>query len=304
MKQHDWDMNTYLGILGREINNFDEKKAQVFDDGWDFVVIVVDNCRTFRFPRREDYVKRIPVETKFLELFADKSPVRAPKLTYQKDEASGIPYVTYDFISGVRFSKSVSRNFSKAELSAVAKQLGEFLTAMHSFPVETAKQLGIQQIDSFESWEKRLTKIKKEVFPHISKHEQSWIIILFENFLETIAKTPVKPLVTHSDIMPEHIIVDPETHKLLGIIDFGDILIADPAYDFAFLAGYGKDFLNECYRNYGLFRDEMFEKRRQFYEDRLAVTNLEHSLELRDKERIAIHKRELSEYVEPQTVKR
>ena len=40
--------------------------------------------------------------------------------------------------------------------------------------------------------------------------------------------------VIHSDIMPEHIIVNPKTHTLSGIIDFGDIEIGDPAYDFAF----------------------------------------------------------------------
>lgn len=297
MKQHDWDMNTYLGILGREINNFDEKKVQVFDDGWDFVVIVADNCRAFRFPRREDYAKKLPIEASFLELFADKSPVRIPKLKYQKDEISGISYVTYDFIPGVRFGKSISQNFSKVELSAVAKQLGVFLTAVHSFSVEKAKQLGVQQVDSLDAWQKRLAKIKREVFPRISEYEQKWTVKLFEIFLEVIMKTSIKPVVIHSDIMPEHIIVDPETHKLSGIIDFGDIEVGDPAYDFTFLADYGDDFLTESYRNYGLARDETFDARRKFYRHRQAVTNLEHSLKLGDKERIAIHKKELSEYV-------
>jgi len=175
--------------------------------------------------------------------------------------------------------------------------LGSFLTTVHSFPIEKAKHLGIQQIDSFDSWQKRLIKIKKEVFPHIDENKQQWIITLFNNFLKTIAKVPIKSVLTHSDIMPEHIIVDTKIHTLSGIIDFGDILIADPAYDFTFLARYGQDFLNECYKNYGLQIDDMFKKRRQFYEDRLVVTNLEHSLELGDQERIVTHKEQLSEYV-------
>jgi len=44
-------------------------------------------------------------------------------------------------------------------------------------------------------------------------------------------------------MMPEHIIVEPETHKLNDIIDFGDMIIADPAYDFTFLRKYGQKFL-------------------------------------------------------------
>lgn len=290
-------MKKILTIVKKRFPNIHNNEIQVFDDGWDYVVIVVNNETAFRFPRREDYSKTLPIEVNFLEVFADKSPVRVPKLTYQKDEATGISYVSYRFIPGVQFTKKISGTFSKDELFAVAKQLGIFLTVIHSFSVEEAKELGIQQIDSFDSWQKRLTKIKKEVFQHIDENEQRWIITLFENSLETISMTPIKLSLTHSDMMPEHIIVDPKTHTLSGIIDFGDTLIADPAYDFTFLARYGEDFLNECYKNYGLPRDKMFEKRRQFYEDRLAVTNLEHSLELGDQERIATHKKQLSEYV-------
>ena len=304
MKQNDWDINLYLEIVKKKISDFDDRKVQIFDDGWDFAVIVVDAKVAFRFPRRENYARKLPIEVKFLELFAGKSPVRVPRLKHLKDETTGIPYVWYDFIPGVRFTKNISDTFSKDELFMIAKQLGIFLTAVHSFSVEKAKQLGVQQIDSFDSWQKRLTKIKKDVFPHIDENEQQWIITLFKNFLKIIAEVPIKSVLTHSDIMPEHIIVDPEVHTLSGIIDFGDIEIGDPAYDFTFLAGYGENFLDECYRSYGLPRDEMFEKRRQFYEDRLVVTNLEHSLELGNKERIAMHKRQLFEYVRSHPLKK
>lgn len=296
-QQYSISRDTCLKVVKRKFSNVDDKGIQIFDDGWDYIVIVVNNETAFRFPRREDYATTLPIEMNFLELFADKSPVRVPKLTYQKDETTGIPYVSYSFIPGIQFTINVSSTFTKDELLTIAKQLGVFLTAIHSFSLEKAKQLGIKQIDSFDSCQKRLTKIKKKVFPYIVEHERRWIVTLFEDFLRIITKTPIKSVLTHSDLMPEHIIVDPKTHTLSGIIDFGDILIADPAYDFTFLARYGRDFLDECYKNYGLQRDDMFEKRRKFYEDRLAVTNLEHSLELGDQERITMHKRQLSEYV-------
>ena len=97
--------------------------------------------------------------------------------------------------------------------------------------------------------------------------------------------------------MPEHIIVDPTTHKLSGIIDFGDMEIADSAYDFTFLRKYGQNFLDIAYDSYKLDRDETFEKRRQFYEDRLVVTNLEHSIGLQDKQKIELHKNQLTDYI-------
>src|SRR3989344_8930860 len=296
-QQYSISNDTTLKIVRKIIPDISNEKIQIFDDGWDYIAIVVNNETAFRFPRRENYAKTLPIEVNFLEQFASKSPVNVPKLIYKKDEETGVSFVTYEFIPGVQFTKIISYNFSKMDLLTIAQQLGSFLTTVHSFPIEKAKQLGIQQIDSFDSWQKRLRKIKKVVFPHISKNEQQWVVKLFEDFLKIIGKVPIKSVLTHSDIMPEHIIVDPEVHTLSGIIDFGDILIADPAYDFTFLARYGQGFLNECYKNYDLQIDDMFEERRQFYEDRLAVTNLEHSLELGNKERIATHKKQLSEYV-------
>ena len=77
----------------------------------------------------------------------------------------------------------------------------------------------------------------------------------------------------------------------------------DPAYDFAFLAHYGQSFLDEVYKNYGLLRDKKFETRRKFYENIFVVTNLEHSLKLVDTEKISLHKKQLSEYVESHLTK-
>ena len=297
-QQYSISNDTILKIVRRIIPDINDEKIRIFDDGWDYIVIVVNDETAFRFPRREDYAKTLPIEVSFLEQFASKSPVSVPKLIYKKDEETGISFVTYEFIPGVQFTKNVSNNFSKEELLTIAQQLGSFLTTVHSFPIEKAKQLGVQQIDSLNSWEQRLKKIRKEVFSHISKNEQDWTIKLFESFLQIVRKMPINSVLIHSDIRPEHIIVDPETHTLSGIIDFGDIEIADPAYDFTFLAQYGQGFLTQAYQNYILPRDEAFETRRQFYEDRHVVTNLEHSLELGDKERIQIHKRQLSDYID------
>lgn len=289
--------DVYLRIVKKKFPNVESQKIQIYDDGWDYVVIVVNNRLAFRFPRREDYAKTLPIEVGFLDQFANESPIRVPRLIYQKDEEAEIPYVVYDFIHGVQFTKGISRTFSRKELLAVAQKLGIFLTAVHTFSTVKARQLGIPIVDSLDSWQKRLTKIKNLVFPNISEDEQQWVVTLFENFFKTIRIVPVKPVLTHSDIMPEHIIVDPMTHALSGIIDFGDMCIADPAYDFTFLSRYGEDFLNEVYRNYSLPKDDLFEVRRQFYEDRLVVTNLEHSLELRDEKRIEAHKKQLSDYI-------
>ncbi|MEK9178969.1 MAG: phosphotransferase, partial [Patescibacteria group bacterium] len=115
--------------------------------------------------------------------------------------------------------------------------------------------------------------------------------------LEVVQKSEIRFSIIHADIAPEHIIINPETHRLSGIIDFGDVEIGDPAYDFAFLGRYGKEFLEKVYETYLPPRDEHFEARRQFYNNKQVVTNLHHSVVLKDNRLIMLHKKQLSEYI-------
>lgn len=286
----------YISIIKRTYPSTKEEDIKVFDDGWDYVVCVVNKTQAFRFPRRNDYSKTLPREVAFLDMFSSLSPVQVPKLTLHKTP-DGKPYVTYSFIPGVQFKRDLVQSYSLQELHDIAQRVGNFLSVLHSFPTATAKTMGFEELDSVKSWSDRLNKIEKTIYPHIPVSEQTWVTELFTSFIAMITQNPFSNKLTHSDIMPEHIIVDPTTHKLSGIIDFGDMEIADPTYDFTFLRKYGQKFLDIVYDNYKLDRDKTFEKRRQFYEDRLVVTNLEHSIELHDKEKIELHKKQLTDYI-------
>ncbi|MBI3385110.1 aminoglycoside phosphotransferase family protein [Candidatus Gottesmanbacteria bacterium] len=287
----------YLQVIKKIFPAISEEQIEVFDDGWDFVVFLVNKKMTFRFPRRKYYADKLPAEVDFITKFKKLSPVPIPNLKLHADKTLKFPYVTYPFISGVQFKKELAGTFSQEELLTIAKQLAYFLSALHSFPLEKIKALRKYGLEGLKAWQNRLKKIKQKVFPFISTSEQQWIEKIFNNFFAVMKKSNIKLCVTHSDIMPEHIIVDPHKHTLSGIIDFGDISIGDPALDFTFLNKYGKDFLDKVYDEYKLITDEYFETRRQFYEDRLVVTNLEHVIGLKDKKKILIHKKQLSDYV-------
>lgn len=288
----------YLHIIRKQLSEVLEEQIKVFADGWDYLVLVVNGQNAFRFPRTkgEKYLQRLSTEANFLKQFYNKSPVLVPKLELHTDELEG-NYVTYNFIPGVQFSKDLAKTFSKESLLVIAQKLGNFLTVLHSFPIEKAKNLGVEQKDPTVEWKNNLEEIKKEISSQIPPKEQEWIVKLYEDFLKLIQVSPFEVRVIHFDIMPEHIIVNPDTQKITGIIDFTDIEIADPALDFCVLHWYGNEFLQEVYKHYKLPRDNNFELRRKFYHDRLVVSYLKHSLKINDQERIKRHKQQLSEYI-------
>lgn len=288
------DKNKYLTILKKHTPNLREEKIVWYIDGWDFILAVIDS-QAFRFPRRKDYESKLPTEAAFIKEFISKSPIAIPELKLHSDTSIG-NYASYLFLPGVPFTKKLAETFSTDNKMFIARQIGKFLTSLHSFPIAEARKIGITEIDALSAWSDRFEKIKSKVFPYLDKKEQDWTIKIFTAFLKLVKDNPVENKVTHSDIMPEHVIVDPQNQTLTGIIDFGDIEISDPAYDFTFLKKYGKEFLDEAYRNYAFKRDPVFEKRRQFYEDILVVTNLEHSIKVGDQYWIKKHQEELTKY--------
>ena len=43
------------------------------------------------------------------------------------------------------------------------------------------------------------------------------------------------PKMIHGDLSPDHFLIDSETKDLTGIIDFGDIAICDPDYEYLYI---------------------------------------------------------------------
>ncbi|MCR4329026.1 MAG: aminoglycoside phosphotransferase family protein [Candidatus Roizmanbacteria bacterium] len=288
-----FDTALFTSIIGsNEPNAVD---IHWLEDGWDFVVGIA--CKNaYRFPRSKVYEHKLPVEAAFLKQFKENCPVQVPDLKLHTHPQIG-NYAAYPFIEGVPCSRKLVASCGEKDRNAIAHTLGAFLRALHTFPVEQAQSIGITKSMTVLFWKEKYEKLQKTVFPYVKSSQQNWINDIFAQFIEIIENNPVKNTVIHSDIMPEHILIDQNTHALVGIIDFGDVTIADPAYDFGFLHKYGADFLSQAYKGYGRGVDKTFDTRRQFYEDRLVVSNLEHAVLVQDTIWIERRIHELEKYV-------
>jgi aminoglycoside phosphotransferase (APT) family kinase protein len=76
----------------------------------------------------------------------------------------------------------------------------------------------------------------------------------------------------HHDLWPEHLVVDPATGQLVGILDWTDTLLGDAAGDFVTLAAFGGwGFLEQVLENYPHEVDEGFRQRLRFMAQFLSV---------------------------------
>jgi aminoglycoside phosphotransferase (APT) family kinase protein len=56
-----------------------------------------------------------------------------------------------------------------------------------------------------------------------------------------VAVATTETAVIHRDFSEDHILLDPVSQRLAGVIDFTDASLGDPAFDFAFLWSYGPE---------------------------------------------------------------
>lgn len=97
------------------------------------------------------------------------------------------------------------------------------------------------------SWSNFYTEIRRRVFPLLDTREQQWTQRLFEGFLNDERNFEFEPVLIHGDLSPDHILFDREKGVVTGIIDFGDMHIGDPAYDFQRKLTTGKNFGRLCW---------------------------------------------------------
>lgn len=105
----------------------------------------------------------------------------------------------------------------------LAIELGNFLTGLHRFPVAAATALGVPVID--HGAESR--QLLGEAAPFLNER----LYRRLDSQITEIERCNTAQALVHGDIRAEHLYLDPDS-RLLGVIDFGDSAISDPAYDF------------------------------------------------------------------------
>ncbi len=116
-----------------------------------------------------------------------------------------------------------------AAREALARDLARFLSRLHAVPLSVAKRAGLESADLGTATYARLTE---QSVPYLGETTARWLRGMTEAFLAAGGTTKAPRRVIHADISGAHILLD-DDRRLSGVIDFGDVLVADPALDFA-----------------------------------------------------------------------
>ena len=213
-------------IIPSPINHVD-----VHEGGDDFLVFEINSEWMFRFPRSLTSQQVFEKEILFLSMFSSMSPLQVPDYQCRGDGFAG-----YLKVPGKPVSIELFQTFSESARKKIAKQIGSFLSILHSFPVKDATSIGITR-----GWEgshhKNGATFLEKVTPLLSPSVRKKTIRCMESLLAEKFDSKV----IHGDFyFPDHVLYDKDEQQL-GVIDFADVTIYDPAHDIQSVVEIGGD---------------------------------------------------------------
>jgi aminoglycoside phosphotransferase (APT) family kinase protein len=239
-----------LEVLRAEIPTLDLRDARTVGDGWDSFVVEVGG-NVFRFPRRPEVETWLEREAALLPELAPTLPVAVPHFAHVG--RAGVPYVGYRKIEGLPAVSGIDE--------CTGEDLGLFLVALHAFPVDRARELGVPCFEPRE-WRGRLHRfvsaLRARVVPLLEPGERERAEALFAR----VERLEFVPALVHADLGPEHVLC--RGGRVVGVIDWSDARVGDPAIDLAWcLHGTPDAVASAVARVYGV--DEALRERALFY---------------------------------------
>jgi len=180
------------------------------DDGWDFKVLVLEGGWVLRIPRSGLSVGELEKEIELLPVLAPLLPVEIPHF----EQVSREPlFVVYRLIPGEPLA-----NEDPAGVRG-------FLEALHSLD---PAGLPAPERDWIATYRRYADAFRETVLPLLDRDERARGEELLAA-VETLGG--FRPALTHCDLGPSHLLC--REGRLVGVIDWGDARVGDPAVDYA-----------------------------------------------------------------------
>ena len=223
-------------LVREQFPQLEAQRVRLLAEGWDNSVWVVDDTWAFRFPRREIAVGLLELELAVLPRLAPLLPlaISAPTLRGEPGEGYPWPFVASPLVPGIELG---SAPLTADQEHALAASLGTFLRTLHSSDVAAAVS-ALRPLPEDPNRRADMAVRVPRTREVLSAAEELGLwrrTPSVEHLLEEAAELPEVPpsAFVHGDLHFRHVLVD--HGRLSGVIDWGDLCLADPSVDLQLL---------------------------------------------------------------------
>jgi aminoglycoside phosphotransferase (APT) family kinase protein len=216
-------------IQDRSGGQFAGQNAPADLEGLENVAYDVNSAFILRVSKEDDPDRRASLvarEAELLRIIRPHCPVPIPVPIVVADTA-----LMYRTLAG-RPLLDTSAAFRAQHGTRIAAVLGRFLAALHALPVDLVAGYVETDDDPMTQWLADAVESYRAAFGIVPVGARGRI----EAFLAADPPDGTHAEVfSHNDLGIEHVLVDPDTAEVTGILDWTDAALVDPAYDFGLL---------------------------------------------------------------------
>lgn len=212
---------------------------------------LVNRTVVYRFAKHEAAALSLRREACLLPQLAPHLPLKIPQPKYY--EISLDPLVAigaHDLIAGKPLTRRRFAAFGGRRQDSCAARLAQFLMTLHQTDLDLARQCCIEVRDYRSHYADLAMRFEQHMARHAGEGGCRYIRAVFDGFLTKEAAELGRSALLHGDLSCPHILCDRPRGNVTAIIDFGDMVIADPASDLAGLyENYGAQFMRHLLRH-------------------------------------------------------
>lgn len=267
-------------VILEKYPQFINSSFEANNSGWTNFAIKVDGKYIFRFPKHEDAYYAISKEYKVLKILNERLPknIKVPNYIYSSLNTD-YPFVGYELIDGIFLTKDVYAGLDNDKKTILSNDMAEFLNVLHSIDY---KILGLDIEDPIKKYQDFFSLIQANCFKYFDKDLIDVTIKFFDYYFNDKTMFDYTPTLIHGDLSEDHIII---TEEGVGIIDFGDLMVFDPAYDLIWAYICDECFYKELIDKYKGNKDRYFEHRiRDFHIKRPPYDGIIYANQIHDEE--------------------
>jgi len=237
----------------------------VFEGEGDFCrAYTVNDTWMFRLAHNNEATRSLQCETAVLPQLAPTLPLPIPRIEYSGFIGRNrLAFVGYRKIPGEVLAPAALAALDDATQERCARDLGGFLQQLHAFPAEQARQAGVVDSEypfsrtesgisegtAAEQYAQALAQLAQ--YAQVDAATRAYCARLVDDLLAPQPAGALPPALVHGDLSAEHVLSDPATRQITGVIDFTDVLITDPLLDVMYLyANYGPAFVARLLPHY------------------------------------------------------
>lgn len=233
-------------------------------EGWDYRAYLVGEDWIFRFPKRAEVVPWMQRELRVLPTLAPALGVTVSVPRFEGEPGDGTPYpfIGHRLVAGMPLDRV---EIPPGRAARTGTRIGGLLARLHAFPLSTWCEMAQEAppLGEFDPHTEReaatLERVASRLPPAVAD-------ALAQRFAAPFPAPPDRFVVCHRDLLPEHVILDPVTARISGVIDWSDMGPGDPAGDLAGLWSYlGEDFLGAALEALAPVDDPAFADRSRRY---------------------------------------